>query len=163
MTLAPGGEECMGHITIQPDDPASPENARLLHQLDEYLTALYPPESNHILTVEELRQPNVTFLTARLEVTIIGCGAYVNHDGAYAEIKRMFVLPRFRGLRVGQRILGELESLARASGLRVARLETGVAQPEALHLYEKAGYRKCGTFGSYPEDPLCVFMEKQLG
>jgi GNAT superfamily N-acetyltransferase len=36
----------------------------------------------------------------------------------------MFVLPEFRCLKLGRRILGELESLARASGLEFARLET---------------------------------------
>jgi putative acetyltransferase len=74
----------------------------------------------------------------------------------------MFVLPAFRGLKLGRRILEELESRIRATGVKMARLETGVAQPEALGLYEKAGYRRCGPFGEYPEDPLCVFMEKEL-
>ena len=43
------------------------------------------------------------------------------------------------------------------------RLETGVRQPEALGLYETAGYQRRGPFGAYAEDPLCVFMEKRLG
>jgi putative acetyltransferase len=74
----------------------------------------------------------------------------------------MFVLPEFRGLKLGRRILEELESLARASGLELARLETGIHQSEALLLYEKAGYQRRGPFGNYPEDPLSVFMEKKL-
>ena len=74
----------------------------------------------------------------------------------------MYVMPEFRGLQLGRRMLEELEARARSSGLQVARLETGVAQPEALGLYERAGYQRRGPFGSYPEDPLCVFMEKSL-
>jgi putative acetyltransferase len=152
----------MEHVTVQVDDPASPEVCTLLEQLDRYLTALYPPESNHLLSVEALRRPNVTFLTARKDGIIAGCGGFVNHEGGYAEIKRMFVLPAYRGLRIGQRILDTLEFLAKASGLTVARLETGIAQPEALRLYERAGYLRRGPFGSYGEDPLCIFMEKRL-
>jgi putative acetyltransferase len=71
-------------------------------------------------------------------------------------------LPEFRGLKLGRRILDELESLARASGLELARLETGIHQSGALFLYEKAGYQRRGPFGDYPEDPLSVFMEKKL-
>jgi putative acetyltransferase len=48
-------------------------------------------------------------------------------------------------------------------GLRQARLETGVAQREALGLFEKAGYRLRGPFGDYRDDRLSVFMEKDLG
>ena len=43
-----------------------------------------------------------------------------------------------------------------------ASLETGVRQPEALGLYSRAGYVRRGPCGSYPDDPLSVFMEKQL-
>ncbi len=155
----------MRHVRIQVEDPASPEARKLIEQLDGYLTGLYPAESNHLLPVESLRQPNVTFLVASVDGEVAGCGAFVNQDGQdekYAEIKRMFVLPEFRGLKLGRRILEEIESLARASGLKLARLETGVSQPEALLLYEKAGYQHRGPFGDYSEDPLSIFMEKRL-
>jgi putative acetyltransferase len=74
----------------------------------------------------------------------------------------MFVLPQARGLKIGRRVLGELERRARAASLPLARLETGVLQPEAIRLYEKAGYQRRGPFGSYCEDPLNIFMEKVL-
>jgi putative acetyltransferase len=151
----------MPTITVIVDDPASGDACNLLAQLDGYQTSLYPSESTHLLSVAALRQPNVTFLTAWVDGRAAGCGAFVNQGGEYAEIKRMFVVPEFRGLRLGRRLLEELESLIRASGLRCARLETGVAQPEALRLYEKAGYQRRGPFGDYSEDPLSVFMEKK--
>jgi len=152
----------MRDLRIQVEDPASLEARGLIEQLDGYLAGLYPAESNHLLPVEALRQPNVTFITANVDGAVAGCGAFVNQDGEYAEIKRMFVLPEFRGLKLGRRILEELEKLAQASGLESARLETGVHQSEALLLYEKAGYQRRGPFGGYSEDPLSVFMEKKL-
>jgi len=152
----------MRQFTIHADDPTRPDVRRLIEQLDAFLTALYPPESNHLLPIDGLRQPNVTFLTARLPDRVIGCGALVNHDGEYGELKRMFVLPEFRGLKVGRRILQELESRARSFELPVIRLETGISQHSALALYEDSGYRRIGPFGAFQEDPLCVYLEKQL-
>ncbi len=152
----------MRHVLIQIGDPASPAARELIERLDILMSSLYPAESNHLLSVEALRQPNVTFLTAGVDGEVAGCGAFVNQGGEYAEIKRMFVLPEFRGLKLGRRILEELENRARVSGLALARLETGIHQPEALLLYERAGYQRCGPFGDYSEDPLSIFMEKKL-
>lgn len=151
----------MPKVTVQGDDPASPEARELIAQLDAYHIALYPAESNHLLPVEALRQPNVTFLTARVDGEVAAIGAYVHHAD-YAEIKRMYVLPAFRGMKLGRRMLEELEARIQAAGLKTARLETGIHQTEALGLYEKAGYRQRGPFGEYGEDPLSVFMEKLL-
>jgi putative acetyltransferase len=47
-------------------------------------------------------------------------------------------------------------------GLATLRLETGVKQQPAIRLYEAAGFRRCGPFGSYRDDPLSIFMEKLL-
>jgi putative acetyltransferase len=150
-------------LTIQREDPGTAEVRDLIGQLDRYQEALYPAESNHLLPIEVLRAPNVTFLTARLDGQLAACGAVVNQNGEYAEIKRMFVRPEFRGLKIGRGLLDALEGEARTAGLALARLETGIAQPEALRLYERAGYQYRGPFGAYPEDPLCLFMEKTLG
>jgi putative acetyltransferase len=150
------------HVTVERSDPALPEARWLIEQLDNYLLDLYPPASNHLLPVQALRQAGVTFLVARVDGEVAGCGAFVDR-GEYAEVKRMFVLPEFRGLKIGRLLLDELESLARNAGLALARLEAGVLQPEALRLYERAGYFRRGPFGDYPEDPLSVFMEKRLG
>jgi len=152
----------MRHVLIQIDDPSSPAARELIGRLDELMTGLYPAESNHLLPVEALLEPGVTFLTASVDGEVAGCGAFVNQGGEYAEIKRMFVLPEFRGLKLGSRILEELENLARTSGLGLARLETGIHQPEAQFLYERAGYQRRGPFGDYSEDPLSIFMEKKL-
>jgi putative acetyltransferase len=152
----------MRNILIQIDDPSSPAARELIERLNKYLTSLYPAESNHLLSVEALQHHNVTFLTASVDSEVAGCGAFVNQGGEYAEIKRMFVLPEFRGIKLGRRILEELENIARASGIEFARLETGIHQAEALRLYERAGYQRRGPFGDYPEDPLSIFMEKKL-
>jgi len=153
----------MQQVTIQVEDPSIPKARLLIEQLDGYLTKLYPAESNYLLSIDDLKQPNVTFLIARLNGKAVGCGAFVNHQGEYAEIKRMFVLPEHRGQKIGLRILQELEKRARYAGLELIKIETGILQHEALKLYDRAGYHRCGPFGLYRhDDPLIVFMEKRI-
>jgi putative acetyltransferase len=133
----------------------------LITELDAYASSLYPAESNHFLDLEGLCAPNVRFLVARLDGEAVGCGGVRLEDG-YAEVKRMYVLPRVRGRKIGMAILVHLGELARAEGVTCLRLETGVSQPEALGLYRRLGFVERGPFGAYPPDPLCVFMEKPL-
>jgi putative acetyltransferase len=149
-------------IALNVEDPGDSEVVRLIEQLDAYLQGLYPPECNHLMPVELLRQPNVTFIVARVDGRAAGCGAFVKHDAGYAELKRMFVLPEFRGLGLGHQILENLENRIEAAGLSVIRLETGVSQHPAVRLYQRFGYQVRGPFGDYGEDPLSIFMEKAL-
>ena len=148
-------------MRIEPGDLAEPAVRSLLGALDAYLATLYPPASNHGLTMDALRQPAVRFVVARLGDAPVGCGAVVL-EADDAEIKRMYVAPAARGRGVGRRLLDHLESLAMASGCRTSRLETGIAQPEALALYRRAGYMDIGPFADYRPDPQSRFMGKPL-
>jgi putative acetyltransferase len=152
----------MADIIIAPESPRQDDVARLIHELDRYQESLYPPESNHLLGVDTLAAADVRFFVARRGSEALGCGALrIDRDG-YAEVKRMFVVPAARGLKLGQRILDRLEEQARREGVTCVRLETGVHQAVALALYRGAGYVERGPFGDYQPDPLSVFMEKTL-
>src|ERR687898_522802 len=78
----------------------------------------------------EVRPPAGQFFVAYLHGEPIGCGAVKHHDGAPAEIKRMWIAPAARGLGLGRRLLEELEASARASGARLARIETSAVLSE---------------------------------
>ena len=149
-------------VTIALDSPNQPGVIRLLEMSDTYMASLYPAESNHLLDISQLEKPGVWFLVARNGQDIVGCASLVEADDGTAEIKRMFVDPNARGLKLGRRLMEALEELGREKGLTAIRLETGISQPEALGLYRAFGYREIGPFGSYKEDPLSLFMEKTL-
>jgi putative acetyltransferase len=148
-------------IIVRIENPRQPDVLRLLTALDAYLTALYPPESNHILDVASLCAPDVRFFVARDAADPLGCGALRIVDG-YGEVKRMFVDPVARRRSLGRAILERIEREAQQQGLRLMRLETGIHQAEALALYRRAGYAERGPFGEYVADPLSVYMEKAL-
>ena len=153
-------------MQIEPLDPHSPAAMSLLAQSDAYMAALYPSESNHLEDPHGLSQPRVRFIGVWLAEWLAGCAAVKVVDdaaeGPYGEIKRVFVQPHFRGRGISKVMMEELESHLRAQGITVARLETGVHQPEALKLYETLGYDRRAPFGAYAADPLSVFMEKRL-
>lgn len=148
-------------VIIAAEDPAQPDILALLATADAYYRALYPPESNHLLDVEALRGSDVRFLVARAGGRALGTGALA-WRGAFVEIKRMWVDPAARELGLGRRMLGALETLARAEGAAVLHLETGVRQPAALALYRSAGFAQTGPFGDYHPDPLSLFFVKAL-
>jgi putative acetyltransferase len=148
-------------ITVEPAD--QPEVHALLRQSDAYHATLYPAESNHLLDVAALAEPNVRFVVARRGGAAVGCGALVLGADGEAELKRMFVTPDARGRKIGSRILETLEAAAKAEAVRVIRLETGVRQPESLALYRRHGYTERGPFGAYQRDPLSRYFEKWVG
>ena len=143
------------------ESPRQADVARLLAALDAYLEGLYPPESNHLLSLSELCRPNVRFLVARRRGEALACGALVVEEG-YGEVKRMYVAPQARGQGLGRQILAAIEQRAAGEGLELMRLETGIHQAEALGLYRACGYAECEPFGGYVADPLSLFMEKRL-
>ncbi len=153
----------MSEVAIAREDPRQNEVIELVSELDRMFEALYPTESNHLLDIEMLAQPEVRFFVVRERGEALGCGAlWIHRD--YGEVKRVYVRPSARGRKLGHAILRRLEEEARDLGLALLRLETGVKQPEALGLFRAAGFAECGAFGDYPEDdPNSVFMEKRLG
>jgi putative acetyltransferase len=149
------------HIALEPAD--QPDVVALIDALDAYQKPLYPAESHHGIDIAALSQPNVLFAVARDPGTrvAVGCGALVLNPG-YAELKRMYTDPAHRGRGIAARLLALLEAEGRARGWTRFALETGPLQPEALAFYERQGFRRCGPFGDYWDDPHSVFMQKQV-
>lgn len=152
------------NLEIRSANPDEPGIRPLIEALDAYQLSLYPAESNHLDSLDELGKSNVLFLCACDGDTVVGCAAakVVEDAERYGEIKRMYVAPAYRGQGLSRRLLRELEGCLLDRDVQIARLETGIRQPEALALYERTGYRKRTPFGNYTDDPWSVFMEKNL-
>ena len=149
-------------IEIHALEPSSIEARALVKDLDNYLLELYPTDSNHLDSIEELSKPHVYFLGAFENGQPLGCGAVKLLDEGYGEIKRVYVKSSAREKGVGRKLLLALENIAAGAGYSVLRLETGIYQPEAMKLFEASGYIKIDSFGDYPNDPLSIFMEKKI-
>jgi len=142
--------------------PDRPEVAGLIGDLNAYLLSLYKPDECHHLTIEELKQPDVVFFTARRGEAVVACRALRMIGEGLGEVKRMYVLPAEQGRGLGRRILEAIEWEARARGLAALVLETGNSQPAALGLYRSAGFETRGPYLDYPDNGVSIFMEKRL-
>jgi putative acetyltransferase len=156
-----GGWPVHASFTIAIERADRPDVEALLREARALMAELYPPESCHGLDLGAYERPGVTLFVARAGGVALGCGAFQLHDDGSAEVKSMFVASGARGRGVGRRVLEAIEAAVRGR-VTVLRLETGIRQLAAIRLYEAAGFRCRGPFGSYRDDPLSVFMEKAL-
>ena len=64
---------------------------------------------------------------------------------------------------IGERLLQRAGGrAARRAASRLALLETGRDQTEAVRLYERCGYARRAAFGGYPDNGLSAFYGKRL-
>ncbi len=138
-----------------------PDALALIAESEAELAGLYRPEHRHAFSPDQLVAARVVFLVARRGGRAVACGGYAPLEG-YAELKRVFTTRTARGAGVGRAVVAALEARARAAGFPLMRLETGLASPDALALYERLGYARRGPFGAYRENGSSVFMEKAL-
>jgi DNA-binding MarR family transcriptional regulator/GNAT superfamily N-acetyltransferase len=115
-------------------------------ELDARFDGGFDPGRSNPADAGEIRRPRGLLLLAYDRERPIGCGALKFHRAAPAELKRMWIDPDARGLRLGARLLAELERQAFDAGVRVVRLETNKALAEAIALYRKAGYAEVRPF-----------------
>src|SRR6201982_3860979 len=142
--------------------PDSPDAIALITELEAHLEPLYPAESRHGYSVEKLLAQAVAFFVRRGEGTPPVGGGIQLFGPAYGELKRMYVRPPFRGSGFGRLLLDHLADYARAHGVGLLRLETGIHQAAAIRLYEGMGFQRIPPFGAYVEDPLSLFYEKRI-
>lgn len=161
-------------VEIVCESLTSEVSLRLIGELNEELTALYPePGANHFeLDPDEVGTGRGAFIVVRWFGKPVGCGALrwlrdpalVRELGPkVGEIKRMFVARQARGKGIGLALLGRLELEARKLGITRLVLETGTRQIEALALYRRFGFTTIPAYGEYLVSvDTSVCMEKML-
>lgn len=148
--------------TVLAERPDSDDAKALIAELDAQLAPLYPESSRHGYSVEKLLREDVAFFVFRHDAAPAGCCGVQFFATEYAEVKRMYVRPSFRGLGLGKLMLRHLAARAREHRVALLRLETGIYQREAIGLYERMGFRQIAPFGAYRDDPLSRFYELAL-
>jgi ribosomal protein S18 acetylase RimI-like enzyme len=118
---------------------------------EEELPGVYaPPEGRMLLATHSARPA--------------GCGAFHRMSPDTCEMKRMYVRPEFRQMRIGRQLTEILIAAAQQSGYGVMRLETTTFMDKAIAMYSSFGFRACPPYYEIPESflPITVFMELNL-
>ena len=149
-------------IVICAERPDTIDARALIAGLDSEIEPLYAKESRHGYSVDKLLAEGVSFFVTREGGTPVGCGGIKLVANDYGEIKRMYVRPEFRGKGLSRLMLDHLTGHARAHGITLVRLETGIHQDAAIALYESAGFTRIPPFGDYFDDPVSLCYERRL-
>lgn len=148
-------------ISLKRTDSNHKDFQKLVRALDAEL-AIYNGDQNEFYsqynTIQDLRH---TIILYHKDLPI-GSGAIKPVDEVSIEIKRMYVLPEYRGKGTASRILQELESWAIELGYQSCVLETGKFLKPAVALYESQGYTIIPNYGQYAHVEESVCFEKKL-
>jgi putative acetyltransferase len=146
------------------DDLSGLQIRQLLKEHFDEMHSISGPESTHVLSIEELRQPTIKFWSLWDNGSLMGCGALRTLDDKNGEIKSMRVASAHRRQGVASNILSHIIAEARSTGLERISLETGAMDHflPARRLYEEFGFEYCQPFGDYLLDPNSMFMTLSL-
>ena len=151
-------------LTFHTGDLDSADVQALLDFHFKQMCETSPPDACHVLPADGLRDPSVTFWSARESGELLGVGALKQLAPGHGEIKSMRTAPAALGRGIGRALLNHIVAEARSCGYTRLSLETGSTQPfaAALRLYASEGFLPCSPFGDYQETPFTRFFTREL-
>lgn len=151
-------------IGIHASDPQDPQSRFCLEEYYAELNRRFDTGFDVNLSRDpdaaDMRPPRGAFLLALSDGMPLGCVGVKGTGRSVAEIKRLWVAPSARGLKLATRLMEAAEDAARDLGIATLRLDTNSALPEAVALYRNTGWTEIPRFNDdpYPD----VFFEKHL-
>ena len=146
-----------------------PRVQRLVEEVQAYYVLIYGGPDDSPVDPAEFERPTGRFLLGTVGGEPLAMGGWrLRPDldtllgGRVAEVKRMFVSPVARRRGLARFLLTALEDTAQDAGAQLAVLETGTLQPDAIALYERAGYTPTVRFGHYADSETARHFAKWL-
>ena len=139
-----------------------PQFQKLVEKLDVYLAVQDGDEHafyDQYNKIAQIKYAIVGYSGSRA----VCCGAIKSFNSKAMEVKRMYVLPEFRGKGYATLLLRGLEEWSLELNYSKCLLETGTRQPEAIALYKKNGYVQIANYGQYTGVTNSLCFEKILG
>jgi len=105
--------------------------------------------------------PNGRLLLAEYEGQMAGCVALHKLEDAICEMKRLYIRPQFRGLKIGRALAESIIAEARGIGYRRMRLDTvAPLMANAVSLYRQLGFQEIAPYRTNPIEGA-LYMELQ--
>ncbi|NNE52093.1 MAG: GNAT family N-acetyltransferase [Sulfitobacter sp.] len=137
--------------------------------VDREITETFYPEPKYRDLMDQLalahaRPAGIILLARNAQGLALGCGMFHGLDAETAEIKRLFVTEKARGLGLARTLCRRLIDQARSDGYARVVLDTSGNLAAAQALYDSLGFDRRGPYEPIPEDvlPHLVFFEKRL-
>jgi ribosomal protein S18 acetylase RimI-like enzyme len=92
---------------------------------------------------------------------IAGCVALRKLKDDICEMKRLYVRPRYRGLKIGKKLAQAIIAWGRDAGYRAMRLDTVSSMTEAVELYHSLGFKEIDPYRYNPIEGAS-YMELKL-
>ena len=105
--------------------------------------------------------PHGSVIIAKVDGVPCGCIALRRIDELTCEMKRLYVRPGNRGLRIGAELVTRIMQAARDRGYDAMRLDTLPIMARAVSLYRSFGFQEIEPYIFNPI-PGALFMEKRL-
>ncbi|MEO8107206.1 MAG: GNAT family N-acetyltransferase [Actinomycetes bacterium] len=140
-------------FTLQTVRYDSVEAQELIDELQDEYVIRYGGRDETPVDPDDFAAPRGTFLLAYRDGVLVGCAGLRRRSEAEVEVKRMFIRRPFRGRGYSRGLLALIEQEARSMGFGRILMESGLAQPEAMALYESSGYERIPGFGHYRNEP----------
>ena len=136
---------------------SSPEELVAIRELFEEYVRNLPVDLGFQKFPEEVRDlpgaysaPGGTLLLARVGGTAAGCVGLRAGPGGAAELKRLYVRPRFRRLGIGRVLVETVVETARGRGYGSLCLDTLPTMEEAHRLYQSLGFAETEPYYDSP-------------
>lgn len=137
------------HRDADPADPASAEaGLALVDGLLNGLPGVYGPPRGDVLLWKEGDR-------------VVACGALREIAPGVGELKRISVVPEYRGGEFGALFVATLIERARTLGYSVLRADTLPSMSAAIEFYGEAGFRPIPAYWPHPASGA-LFFERSL-
>lgn len=137
--------------------------AKDIDQILEIESVSFPAPWSRETFISELQNPLSVYLVADNDGTVLGyAGIWIIFDEGH--ITNVAVHPDYKGNRVGETLLGEMEAIILGNGGKMMTLEVRPSNQPALILYNRFNFKRVGLRKGYYTDNNedAIIMTKEL-
>ncbi|MBI5868779.1 MAG: GNAT family N-acetyltransferase [candidate division Zixibacteria bacterium] len=109
----------------------------------------------------EYAPPGGCVLVAEIDGRVAGCACLRRFEPGICEMKRLYVIPEYKGQGLGRALALAIIERAKARGYERMRLDTLADMQAARALYRSLGFQECAPYRHNPL-PGASFMELTL-